>query len=226
MTKKLSIAIAFWAAKELLGKSKNSLNTQPSAQFHLQKWNFNTSGQKLRKSRYQSFLILPSFAWLLYYLPNILSGIIVSSPSVALICVTGPWVFSFNTALCSKTYFAMQHVKDKHLTIRKLRRNYLASFKFTRVLTNAKLWSYFLKCAWINTNQEPSDFSMILNYYRFHLMQFLTVVFYLKRTWKKCFFIGKTRGQSQVSVSTKLHELRILYWATCRQTLVLSYVSM
>ena len=24
-------------------------------------------------------------------------------------------------------------------------------------------------------------------------MQFLTVVFYLKRTWKKCFFIFKTR---------------------------------
>ena len=93
MAKKLSIAIAFWAAEELLGKSKNSLKTQPSAQFHFQKWNFNTSGQKLRKSRYQSFLILPSFAWLLYYLPNILSGIIVSSPSITLTCVTGPWVF-------------------------------------------------------------------------------------------------------------------------------------
>ena len=41
-----------------------------------------------------------------------------------------------------------------------------------RVLTNAKLQSYFLKSASGNADQGPSDFLMVLNYSVFHLMQF------------------------------------------------------
>lgn len=48
-------------------------------------------------------------------------------------------------------------------------RNYLTRFKFTEVLINAKLCSYFLKCALINTNQGFFDLLMVLIYCRFHI---------------------------------------------------------
>ena len=41
-----------------------------------QKQNFGSTGQKLPRSSYQSFLLLPNFAWFLYFIPNILSRII------------------------------------------------------------------------------------------------------------------------------------------------------
>ena len=41
-----------------------------------------------------------------------------------------------------------------------------------RVLINAKLRGYSLRCALINTNQGPFDFLMVLNDCGFHLMQF------------------------------------------------------
>ena len=54
----------------------------------------------------------------------------------------------------------------------KITQNYLTSFKFTQMLINSKSQSCFLKCDLINANGAPSDFLMVLNYCRFHLMQF------------------------------------------------------
>ena len=47
----------------------------------LQKLIFGNSGQKLRKSIYQSFLFLSNFVWFSYFLPNILSLIVVYQQS-------------------------------------------------------------------------------------------------------------------------------------------------
>ena len=48
-------------------------------------------------------------------------------------------------------------------------RNNLTRFNFAEVLINAKLCSYFLKGALINTDQEFFDLLMILIYCRFHI---------------------------------------------------------
>ena len=47
-----------------------------SAQSSILKKNFCNSGQKLRRSSYQSFLLLSSFTWFLYLCSNILSRIV------------------------------------------------------------------------------------------------------------------------------------------------------
>ena len=47
----------------MLGKSQDCLRTQSSAQFHLQKWVFGTSAQKLHKRGYQSLLFLSDLIW-------------------------------------------------------------------------------------------------------------------------------------------------------------------
>ena len=44
--------------------------------FPVQKKNVCNSGQKLRKRRYQSFLLLANFAWFLHFVPNVLLGIV------------------------------------------------------------------------------------------------------------------------------------------------------
>ena len=52
------------------------MEIEPSAQFHLHKYNFCNSAQKLRKSMYQSFLLLPNLAWFPYFVSNVLSSIV------------------------------------------------------------------------------------------------------------------------------------------------------
>ena len=53
------------------------METWPSAQYLFQKLNFGNSSQKARKSRYQNFLVLSSFTGFIYFIPNILSKIVV-----------------------------------------------------------------------------------------------------------------------------------------------------
>ena len=60
---------------EILQKSQISVETEPSAQFLSQKLNFCNSSQKIRQSRYQSFVVLSNYIWFLYFIPNILSKI-------------------------------------------------------------------------------------------------------------------------------------------------------
>ena len=56
----LRLRIGNW---EISGNSRNWLETEASTQSSFQKWNFSHSGQKLRKRRYQSFLVLPDCAY-------------------------------------------------------------------------------------------------------------------------------------------------------------------
>ena len=65
--------------KEILRKSQLWVETWPSAQSPFQELNFGISSQKTRKSRYQTFLVLTSFIGFLYFVPNILSEIVVPS---------------------------------------------------------------------------------------------------------------------------------------------------
>ena len=66
-------------------------------------------------------------------------------------------------------------------------RTYLTRFKFTRVLFNAELQSYFLKCVLIKVNQERSDFLMVLSYCGFYLMQFWLQFFIQKKLDRNVF---------------------------------------
>ena len=52
---------------EIMGKTQKWMEAEYSAQSHLQKKNFGTSGQKLHKNRYQSFSACPV---LLNFLPS------------------------------------------------------------------------------------------------------------------------------------------------------------
>ena len=52
---------------EILGKCQNCFGIEPSAQSSLQKENFCNGSQKMRRSSYQSFLLLLIFAWFLYF---------------------------------------------------------------------------------------------------------------------------------------------------------------
>ena len=54
------------------------MKTKPSAQLPFKKLNFRKSSPKVRKNRYQIFLVLSSFTGFLYFLPIILSAIAVS----------------------------------------------------------------------------------------------------------------------------------------------------
>ena len=54
--------------KEILGKFKIWMETQPSAQSSFQKVTFGNTSQKTFKSRY--FLFLSSFTEFLYFVPN------------------------------------------------------------------------------------------------------------------------------------------------------------
>ena len=84
-------------------------------------------------------------------------------------------------------------------------------FKFTQVLINAKLQSYFLEYALINVNQGTSNFLMVLNHCGFHLYNF-NCSFLIKRNLKGVFFCWESNGKLKVSVS-KLFELQKLYSA-------------
>ena len=53
------------------------METKPSAQLPFKKLNFGKSSPKVRKNRYQIFLVLSSFTGFLYFLPIILSVIAV-----------------------------------------------------------------------------------------------------------------------------------------------------
>ena len=67
-------------------------------------------------------------------------------------------------------------------------------FKFTQVLINAKLWSFFLKRYFIiRVHQGPSVFLMVLNYCGFHVKQFLNAVLVLKR-FERSGKIWKSKG--------------------------------
>ena len=59
--------------QKTLGKTQNPLNTDPTAQSLLQKYNFVNNGQKLHESRYQIFVVLSNWAWFLYFNPKISS---------------------------------------------------------------------------------------------------------------------------------------------------------
>ena len=61
--------------QEILGKVQISVDTQPSAQSNFQKVNFGSSSQKTGKSRYQTFLVLYSFAGFFYFVRNIFPSI-------------------------------------------------------------------------------------------------------------------------------------------------------
>ena len=52
------------------------VNTQRSAQSSFQKLNVDNSCQKTRKIRYYIFEVLSNFTVFLYFVPNILSGIV------------------------------------------------------------------------------------------------------------------------------------------------------
>ena len=65
--------------QKILEKSQLLVETYPGAQSPLQKLNFGNISQKTRKSRYQTFLARFSFTGFLYFAPNILSRIAVSS---------------------------------------------------------------------------------------------------------------------------------------------------
>ena len=62
--------------KEILGKSQVWVETYPRAQSPFQKLNFGTTPKSIRKSRYQTFLVLSSFTGFLYSVPNILPMIV------------------------------------------------------------------------------------------------------------------------------------------------------
>ena len=53
------------------------LEMQPSAQSSFQKFNVDNSCQETRKIRYYGFEVLPNFTVFLYFVPNILSRIVV-----------------------------------------------------------------------------------------------------------------------------------------------------
>ena len=73
--------------KEISRKSQIWVETQLSAQSPFQKLNFGNSSQKTHKSRYQTFLVLSSFIGLLYFVPNILSRIVVQGLAPLIQCV-------------------------------------------------------------------------------------------------------------------------------------------
>ena len=58
-----------WILKnqQILAKSQNWLEGEPSARSPFQKRKAFNSGQKLRKNNYQSFLFLPCVAWFLFF---------------------------------------------------------------------------------------------------------------------------------------------------------------
>ena len=64
------------------------METEPSAQYPSQKLNFGINSQKIRKSRYQSFLVLSNLTGFPYFIPNILSKIVDPSNFLNL----GRWV--------------------------------------------------------------------------------------------------------------------------------------
>ena len=63
--------------KEILRKSQIWVETYSSTQSPFHKINFGNSSAKRRKSRYQNFLDLSSFTGFLYFVPHILSRIVV-----------------------------------------------------------------------------------------------------------------------------------------------------
>ena len=61
----------------------NWVETQPYIYSPLKKLNFGNSSRKIRKSRYESFLVLSSFTGFLYFALNILSEIVdITSKSI------------------------------------------------------------------------------------------------------------------------------------------------
>ena len=64
--------------QKIIEKLKVLVETQLTAHSSFQKLNFGNSSQKLRKSRYQIFLVLSSFTGNLYFVLNILLGIVVT----------------------------------------------------------------------------------------------------------------------------------------------------
>ena len=58
--------------KEILEKSQN-LGGDIWVESPFQKLNFGNSSGKIRKNRYQTFVVLSSFTGFLYFVPNILS---------------------------------------------------------------------------------------------------------------------------------------------------------
>ena len=69
--------------KEILGKCQ--IWVQTSAQSPFQKLNFGNSIQKTLKSRYQTFIVLPSFTGFLYFVPSFLSRIVWANKILVLI---------------------------------------------------------------------------------------------------------------------------------------------
>ena len=63
--------------QEISEKSQFQLETYTSVQSSFQKLNFDKSSQKTLKSRYQTSLVLSNFTRSLYFVPNILLGILV-----------------------------------------------------------------------------------------------------------------------------------------------------
>ena len=63
--------------KKILGKSQIWVETQPSTPSPSQKSKLWQQQSKTRESRYQTFLVLLSFTRFLYFVPNILSRIVV-----------------------------------------------------------------------------------------------------------------------------------------------------
>ena len=63
--------------KKILGNFQILMETEPSAQSPFQQLNVGNSSLKARKSRYQTFLDPSSFTGFLYFVPNILTRIVV-----------------------------------------------------------------------------------------------------------------------------------------------------
>ena len=62
--------------QENIRKTSNWVETDASAQSPFYKYIFSNSSQKLHRSRFQGFLVLPNFVWFLYLVSNILSKIL------------------------------------------------------------------------------------------------------------------------------------------------------
>ena len=71
-----NLSLRILESKRMKRKSNNCVETQASAQFPVQRLSIGNSGQNLRKSRSQSFLVLSNFAWLSYFWLYILSLIV------------------------------------------------------------------------------------------------------------------------------------------------------
>ena len=64
--------------QEILEKCQMWVQTQPNVQSSFQKLNVENSCQKTHKTRYYIFEVLPNFIVSLYFVPNILSRIVLS----------------------------------------------------------------------------------------------------------------------------------------------------